>query len=277
MEFNLQHFAKTAEFEGEVYELDTEESEETEVEDDVQEGIEIEVDDETESSESNESDSEENDDEEVEEEVTDKEPESEPEKTVPLKALQAEREKFKKRLEEAERLASATKKLMQQSGVDNIDDFNRQLDALEAKKLEQQGIDPQQAQYFVQQQREMNEMKRQLQKQKLDIEAGSMKQNDFYADIDDYRDELEEYAVRNNMSLEQSYMALRGAQRMKEFQAQLEQKMLNDQAKKQKKRVDTSPSGKQKQKTKLNLTPDELAIAKMAKMTPEEYYKYKKK
>lgn len=198
-------------------------------------------------------------------------------RTVPLSELLKERQKYKDRLNELNRKASLADKVMQQAGVADIEAFQQQLDQLEAQRMVQQGVPPQQAQFLVQQQRELTAMKQQLNKQKYDVEAATLKANPFFADIDDVRDELEEVAARTGLTLEQAYMATRGTQRMKDFETQVTQRVLNNQQKKQSKKLDTSNSGQPKTQPKVKLSANELAVAKAAHMTPEEYYKYKKK
>ncbi|MNL80958.1 hypothetical protein D3C87_2079410 [compost metagenome] len=65
---------------------------------------------------------------------------------------------------------------------------------------------------------------------------------------------------------------------MKEREREIEQTMTANRQRKENAKVDTSVSGKVKQKIKNHgLTADELAIAKLAKISPEEYAKNKKK
>jgi hypothetical protein len=210
---------------------------------------------------------------------TQREPEQEEVKqNDTAKAVIAERRKWKERLKALEKKASIAEKLMQSSGVSDIDEFQRQLDALESQRYQDQGLDPQTANMLVRQQRELAELKSYLNRQKYDVEAEKLKSDPFFADIDDWRDELEPLAERTGQTLEQAYMAVRGRERMKEFQREQEHRLQASQRKKQSARINTTTSGGAvKTVQKLNLTPEQLAIAKLAGMKPEEYAKYAKK
>lgn len=256
------------------------ESTETEVEDD-DTGADFEIDD----SEADDSEDTETDDGvEIEEEETpeDDEPEEPeakepPERNKTADAVIAERKKWQAKLEAANKKAALAEKMMQHAGVSDLETFQKQLDALEAQKHIDQGVDPAYAQMLVTQQRQLAEMQRTLNRQKYDVQVTQLKSNPFFADIDDVREEVEEFADRSGLTLEQAYMAVRGPQRMKDFETQVTQRVLNNQQKKQSKKLDTSNSGQPKTQPKVKLSADELAVAKAADMTAEEYYKYKKK
>ncbi|RAV22209.1 hypothetical protein [Paenibacillus contaminans] len=194
------------------------------------------------------------------------------------KAAIAERKKWQAKLEEEKKKSAATEKLMKLVGVTSLDDLQAKLDAVQAQRIAQEsGITPQQAQVQVQQQRELEEMRRDIRNQKFEAEATRLKTDPFFADIDHYREEYQEIAERTGQSLEDVYWAKRGRERMKEREREIEQTLQANRSKKQAAKVDTSVSGGTKQKPKSTLTPDQMAIAKLAGMKPEEYAKYIKK
>lgn len=191
-------------------------------------------------------------------------------------AAMAERRKWQERVKQLEREAEIARKVMQAAGVTDLEQFQAQLDAIEANKYVEQGLDHQTAQMLVAQQRQLEQMQRELQRQRFDVEAEVLKKDPFFADIEDYREDLEPL-VQKGLTLQQAYMALRGPARMEEMKREIEQRMIADRTKKQSAKVDTSVTGGAAKKgTRVQLTPDELAIAKLAGMTPEEYFKFKK-
>ena len=206
-----------------------------------------------------------------------------PEPNAAAKAAMAERRKFQERLKAYEKKAAIAEKIMRAAGFDDPDKFQQQLDALEAQRLEQQGYDPQVAAEIVTQRREIEEMKRTLTRQKFDVEAAKLKEDPFFADLDDWRDEVEDLALRTNQSLEQAYMALRGKERMAEYRRELEQRMQVSQAKKASARINTTGGGGTVPKTeKLNLTTEQMTFAKHLVKTGviksvAEYAKFAKK
>lgn len=192
-------------------------------------------------------------------------------------AVIAERKKWQAKLAAVQQEADLTKKLMKQAGITDLEAFNRHLDSLEATHLENQGLDPEFAKAFVTQQRKLNDMEVSIKKQKFDLEVDKLKQNPLYADIEDFRDEYEAMAEKTGMTLQQIYWANHGPEQMKQMEKQIEQRLQNNLAKKQKAKVDTTEGGEKKTLPKFNLSADELEIAKAAKMSPQDYYKYKKK
>ena len=214
---------------------------------------------------------------ESEEEVT----EPEPKKNEAANAVIAERRKWKERMKALEKKASIAEKLMKAANVDDIDTFQQRLDALEAQNLENQGYDPQTAAAIVRQQRELQEMKNAIAKQKFDVEVTKLKDDPFFADIEEWRDELEPLALQTGQTLESAYMALRGRERMKEYQREQEQRMIANQRKKNAARIGTTSGAAMKSKPKIDLSPDQLSMAKLAVKrglfkSVEEYAKFAK-
>ena len=197
-------------------------------------------------------------------------------------AVMAERKKWQERMKALEKKAAIADKLMKQSGLQDIEALHAQMDALEVNRHIDAGVDPQMAQYIVQQQRMLMDMERNLKRQQFDAEVKELQKDPFFADIEDYREEFEDIAARTGQSLEDVYMAKRGRIRMQEREREIEQTMTANRKKKDAARVDTSTSAAAKPKNKdYGLSADEMAIIKMAGMKPEEaakfFAKYKKK
>lgn len=197
---------------------------------------------------------------EAEKEVT---PKKEPDATA--KAVMAERQRWQKKLEEAQKTSPLIQKLMRLSGVQSVEELQAKLDAAEAATIaKQQNISPEQAQRLIQEQREKDELKREVRRLKYSQELQQLKSDPFFADIEDYREEFEEIAERTGMTLEEVYMSKRGRVRMKEMEREIEERVKSSQSKKQKAKVDTTADGAQTKAPKIDLRPDLLEAAKFA-------------
>ncbi|MEI2285019.1 hypothetical protein [Paenibacillus polysaccharolyticus] len=199
-------------------------------------------------------------------------------KSSTANAVIAERRKWQERMKALEKKAGLADKIMKTSGVASIEDLERQMDNIVAQNYMDRGYDEQTANMLAAQQRRMDQMERDMRQKSFDAEVLTLKSDPFYADIDDWRDEFEPIAISTGQSLKDVYMIQRGRERMKEVEREVEQRMIANRTKKSKAKVDTtSGGGTPKKPTGPKLTPDQLAMAKLAKMSPEEYYKYMKK
>jgi len=206
------------------------------------------------------------------------EEEKEEEKMVPLRALEAERKKWKERLNDPEiqKAKAIADRLKQTTGKD-YDAIQQELDQMQINQYTEHGMDPVMAQQLVQQQRQMAEIQKRLNKQQRDAEIAALKQEPFFSDIEYYRDEVEDLADRTGLSVKQAYLALRGDVRQVEYQREIEQRVLNNRSKKQKAKIDTTPSGETKVKTSVKLTDVEKEIADAAGISYAEYARLKSK
>jgi len=195
----------------------------------------------------------------------------EPEKMVPLKALEAERHKWKQKLQDQDKYIKAARKLTDATGKD-IDSLLQEMDSIETQKHVESGMSEEQAKAYVAMQRKIEEMEIKQNKQKYDIEFAELKSNPFYSDAESNREDLESFANRTGLSIKQAYNALYGDLKYADMERTLEQKILNNLQKKQQKAVDVSPTAETSVKPKVNLSKDQMEIAKMAGMTPQEYY-----
>ena len=193
------------------------------------------------------------------------------EKTVPLKALEAERKKWQQRLKDQEKFVKAAQKLTSATGKD-IDSLLSEMDQIETQKHIESGMNESQAKAYVAMQRQIEDMKLQQNKQKYDAEFSELKTNSFYSDAESYRDDLENFANRTGLNIKQAYNALYGDLKIADMERSIEQRILNNLQKKQNKAIDTTPTANVTAKPKINLTSDQIELAKMAGMTPQEYY-----
>lgn len=187
------------------------------------------------------------------------------EKEPQVNAIIAERKKWQSRLQEANKRAAIADKLMKLVGVDKPEDLLARLDAAEAQRIAQaSGITPEQAQLQIQQRRELEDMKREIQRQKYESEVQRLKADPFFADIEEYREEFQEIAERTGMTLEEVYMSKRGRQRMKEMEREIEQRVKANQEKRQKAKVDTTVNGEKIKTPKIDLPSHQMEAARQA-------------
>lgn len=113
-------------------------------------------------------------------------------------------------------------------------------------------------------------------KLRRDFEVDQLSRDAYYADLKDpdIREEVEEYANKKGVSMEEAYNAKFAKSKRLELEKQIEQRLLNEQRKKKSADVDYTSNGEQGAKPKVKLTGDQLAAAKMLNMTPQEYYEF---
>ena len=189
------------------------------------------------------------------------------EKTVPLKALKAEREKFKKQINklksEMENMQSKKTSSEQEELFQKIAESGLDTDAVEAfKKLTEKNID----------QKYVDKKFRNLEFKEL------AKEN---PDILDYQEELEGYADRTGLSVEEAYYAKFGKSKLQQsiadIERQVEQRIVASLKKKGAMKFDTTSNGEvdSTPKSKSVLSADERQIAKLAGLSEKEYALFK--
>jgi hypothetical protein len=112
-----------------------------------------------------------------------------------------------------------------------------------------------------------------------DMEFKELKKE--FPDIEDYRDELEEYAESKGVSVEEAYMAKYGRSRLKanraDIEREVEQRLLEKFKKNGSMKFDTSDNGETTQKgSKNGLTSDQKEAAKFLGMSEREYALFSK-
>lgn len=198
------------------------------------------------------------------------------EKTVPLTALQKEREKIrslKKELAEHKKIIS---RVMEGSGARDPRELETRMDDITLQNyIEQQGMDENTARVFLMQQKKLAELERSKKDVEIKDEISKLKDNPFYADIDEVSDEVMEYAKDRNVSAKEAYNVLFAEQRYEQLARQNENRRMQE--KKQEKKISalSSAGNAPAQKNTVKLTADEMAWAKAAGMTAAEYAKFK--
>lgn len=100
-----------------------------------------------------------------------------------------------------------------------------------------------------------------------------------FPDIEDYRDELEEYATLKGVSIEEAYMAKYGRSKLKanraDLEREIEQRVLDRLRKQGNMKFDTTNNGEVENK-KSQLTPEERQAAKFLGMSEREYLIFSK-
>ena len=219
----------------------------------------------------------------------DKEPEpkdkKKEERTVPLKVLEEERKKWKEKLKKLESQEKPTVTPVA-DGFDEAKEYDRLF-----SKYQKAGYDEYTAKVMaedkLEDKRELYELKRALNdtgksatKIKREIELENLANDPHYSDIHDVREDVERLVDKAGLTLKQAYNALFGETKYSSSKAdmkrQIEQEVLENLRKKNSAYVDTVSNGEVDSKPKVKLTPEELAVAKAAKMSPQEYYAMKK-
>jgi len=213
-------------------------------------------------------------------------PEPDPEKTYKgediAKAVQAERKKWQKKMNELQQQPQQPIQQQQTTGFDEKaffesnyqayieDGWNEQTSKLMAKK------DTENEKRYRELENKVSSTGDYATKFKRDIEVEKLKENPLYSDIDLVRDEVEELANKSGLSMEQAYMALHGKSKMYDWKRQHEATILNEQAKKQSTAVNTSTAATQQKKPTLNLSKEEIEAAAIFGMSPKEFAMSKK-
>lgn len=227
--------------------------------------------------------------EEVPEEEIPEEGEAEPEveeekqvKTVPLAALQqeraarqqerAEKKAYKEKLRQYE---GVFERLYNSTGATNPEELAGRMDNIElAQMMQREGVGEGMARRMLEMQRENSELKKQGDRRRFDDEISELSGNPMYDDILDVRDEVEEYAQKKGLTPKEAYNALYGEARAEKMKNASEKQKIKE----SKKIHGLSQRGNAAEASgTYGLTPNELAAAKMAGMTPKEYAAYKKK
>jgi len=186
-------------------------------------------------------------------------------------AVIAERKKWKKRVEELEaKLNSIKDTTIEETEADDLD-----------KQLAELGFDEKTIKIlkskFNKTQNEAVTVKKLVQKKFRDLEFKELAKDPLFSDIDLYRDELEEFMDKTGLSAEEAYLAKFGKNKITKSRAdierEVEQRVLANLKKKQDMVFDSTDNGEVgTNKKRFRLSKDEMELAKLAGMTPQEYY-----
>lgn len=194
-------------------------------------------------------------------------------KTVPLATHIEERNKLKEQIRQLKAENELVKKLSIASGK-SPEQMLKEIEEIQIQNQVSRGVDPVIARQNFEQQKKLNEALREVRKEKRDIEIAKLKENPIFSDIEAYREEVEEVADMKEISLEQAYMLLRGPQIMAEMQYQ---NQYRNPSKKPMKKINTKQTPEVKIPSyETELSRDEIEIARMAGITPKEFYEMKK-
>ena len=260
-EINLQLFADTD---------DTDDIEEMELEDEG--GFEFDIDDEE-------------PDFEEEQETIDIDDDIEEEKPKPRKqnenvvgkAVQAERNKWKKRMAKMQEEIESIKSQTHRQADDDVDDELSKLlvdsgfDEPTAKKIN--GV-------LSKRSSEVENIKKSVASNFYKMEIKQLKADPLYADIEDYESEVISLANKTGLSVEQAYLAMFGKDKItrniKDKEREIEQRVISNIQKRKSGSINTtSDGGTIRTKNQYKLSADEIEVARMAGMTPKEYYALK--
>lgn len=220
---------------------------------------------------------------EVEEDVEEHEEEVKQEKKVPLKALQAEREKFKKKLNEmnnpdVQKKLELADKVMKTYGMDP-DSLMQQLEQVQvqgqANYYVSQGYDEEQALHMAKGDVALARLEREKRDLMRDSELVELMKDPFYADATAYRNEIYDLCERSSLNPKQAYNALRGDTRLKEMQTDTEQRNLMKRRQVENKTVQNDGTTTAKDSYATKLTKTDRAAAKALNWSYEKYYKLK--
>jgi len=187
-----------------------------------------------------------------------------PEDVVPKKALLAERKKYQRKLQ-------ALKEQLQQKPSE--DDTKKSLDELGLDE----NIANTLASLISKSKSKAENVEALVNKKFRDLEFENLKNDSFYSDAEDFREELEEMADKTGMTVKQCYNAMFGESKYKlsetALRSKIEQEVLANVKKRQEYgSIDTTENGETEVKSnKIKLTKDEMDIAKAAGMTAAEY------
>ena len=212
-----------------------------------------------------------------EEPAAEPEPASEPEKTVPLTALQKEREKIRALKRDIAEKNKTLGRIMQGAGVNDPRDLESRMDDVTLRNyIETQGMNEDTARVFLMQQKKITDLENAQGDITYKEEIIKLKDNPYYADIIDVEDDVIDYAKSKNLTAKEAYSALYGEQRALELQKTTKAADLEE-VKQSKQIAALSSSGNAAAaKNTVKLTSEEAAWAKAAGMTAAEYAKYKK-
>jgi hypothetical protein len=202
------------------------------------------------------------------------EPKPQDDGKVPRNVLIAERKKWQERVKELEGKAKIADRMAEATGK-TADQIIAEIDEWKTKQLvDTEGLPEAYAKKLVEQERRLIEIEKSAKEQKFNSEIDSLKSQPLYSNIELHKDEVVEYAASKGMTAKQAYHALYGDTMYQDMESVIEQRILANLKEKQGAKIDTSTTGTET-KPKINLTSDELAFAKEAGYTPQEFYKMK--
>jgi len=214
------------------------------------------------------------------EEYTTKEEETKKDNTaskkVPLSELLNERKKWQQKIKEVEEKAKLADKLALLTNKTH-DQIIEEIKSLEAGAMvddEGNPIPEKYAKRLIELENANKEIANKARIKAFETEIDGLKTNPLYASIDLKKEEVIEFADKHSMSAKQAYNALYGDDIYKDMETIIHQRIMANLHKKQAAKIDTNGKASDT-KPKIDLSNDELEIAKLAGITPQEYYNAK--
>ena len=215
--------------------------------------------------------------EEAQEEALEEEPqEQQEEKTVPLTALQREREKLRNLKKENTDLKKVVNRVMDGAGTRDPRELENKMDDLTLQNyIEQQGMDENTARVFLMQQKKIAEYERSKGDTALKEEIAGLRDKPFYADITEVEEDVIEYAKAKGLTAKEAYNALFADQRAEELVREKENLLMQEKKHDKKISALSSAGNAPANKNAVKLTSEEAAWAKASGMTPADYARFK--
>ena len=199
------------------------------------------------------------------------------EKTVPLSALQKEREEKRRYRDQVKNLRTICDSLMAATGVKNLQQLSQLVENADiVRNVRKRGLTGNVAKEWAEMERENRNFKRGEVEKGLEREVSALSENPFYGDIDDVRDEVLSFAKEKGISVKEAYLALFGEKRSRFLQDRAREDAVAEKEARDKKKIHALASGGAASSGgSLNLSGKELEIAKAAGISPAEYAKFK--
>ena len=199
------------------------------------------------------------------------------EKMVPLKALEAERKKYKEKLDDPSvKLAKELSEKLQKTFGKDLSEIYNALDLADGDRIaEELGLSGKAFEFLRENQRQIECVKDKVRRQELYSQICELQGNKFYSDAMEHRSALEEYAVTNKCDIKTAYNVLFAEEKFEEIQRMTEQAIIENFEYKQGRKIDAVSGGDGiATGERLALTKDQLETAKAYGMTAEEYARY---
>ena len=197
---------------------------------------------------------------------------------VPLKALEAERKKFKSKLDDPKlKMAQDVATKLQNIFGKDLPQIYGDIAVLDDDAIaEELGISKKALGILRENQRQIESVRDEMRQHEFSRQLGEMASSPYYSDAYQYAESLQEYAKQNKCDIKTAYNILFAEQKFDEIKRSAEQQAIDNFNKRQVMRLDAVTSGQSggQSRTRVKLTKEQMEVAKAYGMTPEEYVKY---
>ena len=198
-------------------------------------------------------------------------------KMVPLKALEAERKKYKEKLDNPDiKMAKDLADKLQKTFGKDLGEIYSALDLADGDQIaEELGLSGKAFEFLRENQRQIASVQDKVARQELYTQICELSGNKFYGDAMEHRAALEDYAVNHKCNIKTAYNVLFAEEKFEEIKRMTEQEIMENFEYKQGVKIDAVGGGDGVAASgRIQLTKDQLDIAKAYGMTAEEYFKY---